>query len=202
MIRIFSFNITAEEQIIINKIKQFLSPNEVISIDLRCFDPESSNQDVLILFGAKAAKICQDLSYKIKEEFPELSKLSPDFGESYEREQARNKLILLKKELASINTPKDYSLEKNKNIEILIKDLEDISSKDILDQADIVLKSKEQKAWILQTKSNKIVRITHLPEKSNADIDTTFSELYMLKIAMEVFQVKELEIVYCIKNNN
>lgn len=201
MIRVFSFNITAEEQNTINKIIKFFAPETVTFIDLRCYEPESTSEDIMLLFGTKAIKICGNLSCKIKEEFPELSKLSPGFGEEYEREQANNKLKLIKKSLAapssSVNKAEISSSSNETTTKSLVENLpDDISSRKILEQVEIIIKNKQQKAWIITTKDNKIVRVTLSPESSNADIDITFAELYMLKTTMEVFQVKELEVVY------
>lgn len=198
MIRIFGFNISTEDQAIVDKIRAILPKDyECDSIDLRCYEPAGSSQDILLIFGEKAAKICNDLPCKFREIFPDFPKLSPDFGEPEEIEQARAKFKLLQQRLAEPDKvfPKENTVQEDRST-YTEESLPDTSAAQILQQLQTILQKKGQKEWLLYTKNNKSVRVTIEPEQSNADIDITFAELYTLKMAMETLQAKELEIVY------
>lgn len=196
MIKVFGFNISTEDQVIADKVCNML-PGDAECVDLRCFEPESNNTDVILIFGEKAAKICKDLPYKIKEIFPDFNKLSPDFGEQEEIEQARVKFNILKQRLEEPDkvAPKDVTVQQDRST-YTEESLPDASAAQILKQLKTILQKTGQKEWLLYTKNNKSVRVTIEPEQSNADIDITFAELYTLKMAMETLQAKELEIVY------
>lgn len=203
MIKIIGFNISTEDQKIVDRVSKLLPTiykQEII--DLRSFEPESNSQDILLIFGEKAAKICKDLPCKIKEEFPDLTKLSPNFGEQHEIEQARVKFTLLKQRLTQPEkrVPKDNTVQEDRST-YTEESLPDASAAQILKQLETILKKKGQKEWLLYTKNNRSVRVTIEPEQSNADIDITFAELYTLKMAMETLQAKELEIVYRSNSN-
>lgn len=202
MIKIFGFNITTEDQAIADKVMAML-PGEAECIDLRCYEPESTSVDVVLIFGEKACNMCKDLPYKIKEVFPDFAKLSSDFGEQHEVEQARAKFKLLKQRLVA---PDEVVPIQNNTVEqgrstVTEESMPDMSAAQILEKFKTILTERGQKEWLLYAKNNKVIRITIEPEQSNADIDMTFAELYTLKMAMETLQAKEVEIVYRSKSN-
>lgn len=196
MIKLFGFNISTEDKIIADRVCSMLSGSSEV-IDLRSFEPESNNNDILLIFGERAVKLTKNLPYKIKEIFPDFAKLSPDFGEQEEIEQARRKFKLLKRRLEE--PEKIITVKEDRKI-YTEESLPDASTAQILKKLEDIINNKSQKEWILYTKNNKSVRITIEPEISNADVDITFAELYTLRMAMETLKAKEVEIVY--RNNN
>jgi hypothetical protein len=58
------------------------------------------------------------------------------------------------------------------------------------------------KEWKGVTKDGKSIKLSVVPIEGSEDIKMTFSELYAIKLAMEILQIKEIDIVTNSKDTN
>lgn len=196
MLKLFSFNITQEEKIVMWKIANIFDCKFEI-IDLQSFDPQVSSVDNIITFGDRAAKLCKLLKPANKLQLTDVSKLSSGFGDPIEREEAWQQLQLYNKQLDNKATEEVIVKTTTEKLNFISdQDLPEINNTIVLEHLEKVLNQKAITEWVLRNKNNKIIRVTIEPEKSNADIDITFSELFALTSLMQLAKGGELEIVY------
>lgn len=194
----YGFNLTENDEKIISKMFSLVTTDMPEIYDLRSFSPEIDSDDVIFVYGLKSKKICKELKCLAKIEFPDIAKLDATTGDEGQRELAYKEILKLKKYLGS-----NY---KNEEIStgIILEDIKDkinetslppLNSKQVM-QLEIVLKKKGITSWVCKSKDGIKTRITIEPEKSDADINLTFKELYALKACMEVLHIEEFEIAY------
>jgi hypothetical protein len=193
----FAYSIDANQYTTIRKMIQFLTEEEPEIIDLRSFEPEISKDDLVLVYGIKAQRRLEKNKCLLKVEFPEPYKLGKTaLGNETDRKSAWEKLIQLKNTLDSGNMEaiSKASFENQKTLNLT----EELPSK--LTATNIKELERQQKEqgkthWSGWTTNGKSIRVTVEPEKSEADINITFAELYAVMGLKEVFRVKELEIV-------
>ena len=182
-----------EEEFLYKMIENVLEVKPEI-IDIQCLKTNIKLNDIVITFGEKASHKFiienQDISenYTLTE-FPNIPELEPSTGNKSQRELAYTQLLKLKEKLVSDNS---------KSIDSVInpiteESLPDMSSKAILER----IKEQGIKEWKCKSRDGKLVKITMNPEiDKEVDFNITFSELLILKAAIETLQVKEFQIVY------
>jgi len=198
VIKAIGYNITSDEKEIIKKMGSVLDASDIEIIDIKSFEVknEVDISDILFIYGQRAERETDKIKCSAKLHFPELNKLKNNKENTSYRQAALDTLTNFKN--ISEQKEKQVCLEKpveQTKSKILEKSLPDISASQIktLEQN---IKEKGQTAWVGTTKDNKTIRLTTQPEKSPADINMTFAELYFVKSLIETFQVKEVEVVY------
>lgn len=194
----FGFNLNKEEQETIKKMIGIVGDFSVEIVDLQSFQPTTSKEDIVFVYGTRCHRKCSQLPCKYKIEFPDISVLVNKQGEPEARRYALEKLLDLKEKLANGDLEK---LAPITSLKVAAESLPDINSADILVLQEHI-KEKNQNYWQGTTKHGKTIRLTLEPQTSNADINMTFAELYAIKLAMETLGLTEVEIVPNHRPNN
>jgi hypothetical protein len=196
----FGFSIDAHSEQIIRSMAAVATSEPIDVIDLGTFSADFTNEDMIFIFGEKARREIGDKPAGLRLSFPEVHKLDATFGEEEERKLAYDQLLKLKRLLASNDQKETEAAESelgtSNSCTITEEVLPELSSYDVLRYMKAALRNQGTKEWLGSTKNGKLVRLTLEKEEGKADINMTFAELYLLRLAMETLQVKELEIVY------
>ena len=190
----FAININTKEEEIIKKMAAVVNDSPVEITDLLSYTPTINNTDILFLYGRKAQNYFKNSECRYKVEFPDISVLVGSTNNKAKQE-AYKQLLELKEKLSR---PEEIPPTENKKL--TAEPLPDISPEQILILQEEIIENKKE-YWQGKNKQGNTIRLTVKPETSEADINMTFAELYTLKIAMEVLQLKEIEIVPCISSN-
>jgi hypothetical protein len=169
--------------------------------------PKYSAEDILFIFGDVAEKLLGVTSNNpIK--FPRADELDPTYGNPEVREEVYKKLKDIKPQLdKKISTKINGSLQQGSESPKLGQvgaaptfraNPEKITAENLPElTSSTILKLMKNKEWIGTTQDGKSIRLTvEQEDKDKVDIQMTFIELYMLRLAIEVLQVKSFEIAY------
>lgn len=196
----YGFSIDQHAEQIIRSMAAVATSDPIDVIDLAVFDASFTTEDMVFIFGEKAAREVGDKPAGLKLKFPEIHKLDGTFGEEEERTLAYDQLLKLKKLLATNEQKETEAAESElgqySSRTITEEVLPALSSTDILQYLEAALRKQGTKEWLGSTKDGKLIRLTLDREEGKADINMTFAELYLLRLAMETLQVKEFDIVY------
>jgi len=197
-LKAFGFNIDSNGEKIIRAMATVVSPNPIDITDLAVFNADFSKEDIVFVFGDRTRREIGDKPAGLKLYFPEVYKLDATFGEKEERQQAYDKLLRLKKVLSAEDRANTLmgTDEQCSRTTITEEILPELSSSEILQYLKAALRRQGTKEWLGSTKNGKLIRLTLEQEEGKADVNMTFAEMYLLRLAMETLQVKELEIVY------
>jgi len=127
---------------------------------------------------------------------PDIAKLDQTLGDEPTRQEAYEKLLKLKEALQS-STPTTTDVKQNLTEGSLPK----LTSGEVRTLEEMLL-NKGITHWIGVTTDGRSVRVSVEPERSVADIDITFAELFALKAAMEVLRIQEFEVVHTNTNDS
>lgn len=189
MIKLLGFKINKDELQTLKNIQKYIGHDTKI-VDIQSFEPITTDEDILIIFGKKAKRQTNNLPAKKVIYLGEVSKLHSELGELAERQIARDKLDQLKKELS------DNNKIVNSSINIDTSDLPEVSLVDTLNHFRYANNKEKDYVWTLNMKNGKVIRVSLEPETSNADINMTFQELIALKVAIDTLGIQGVEIVY------
>lgn len=186
----YSVGLQEKDFELIRKITNIVTEENVPIKDLRYYDIklEDTENNILLVFGEKASSLAKNIKAKQIIYLPEISTLHAGAGIENNRQEAFEKLSLLKEVLQTSDI--------KSNTESTLKDpVPDLKMPDLKD-LESTLKEKGINSWLTTMTNGKTVRISVTPEITKADIDITFQELYALKIAMDVLDIKEFTIIY------
>lgn len=192
----YGYNLSPKDYELIHRMVKLIT-NEVADIyDVHSYEPEVHADDVVLIYGRKAAQACKNRACRATMEFPDASRLDPALNDEEAREEAFSRLKKLEKLLDFGHTP-DLDLDTQTIDETVItkEQLPDLTSSQV-QKLEAIIRQKGYTEWLGTTQDGRTIRLTLQPEDSEADIDMTFAELFLLRTAMERLQVKELELVY------
>ena len=206
MIKLFGYGLDEQQFERLEGVKGWIVrslPLECQSVeieDLRSFDPEADNKDVIILFGKKAIQKASKLTPRFKLELSEVYKLEPSFnGSEQYRQETFDKINKLLQQLRSgLNNdlPKTEPVQQTDKTLNLTEEL----PKELTTGVTKILEKQQIEQgvthWQGSTVDGRTIRVTVEPEKDTADINITFAELHAVMGLKEAFRVKELEFVY------
>ncbi len=186
-LKAFGINIQPEEYEIIYKMAAIVTPQPVEAIDLMCKEPEIDPNDVLLLYGVRAARHCGNFKCRAKLELEAIEKLVPGQDEEL-REEAHNKLLQFKEMLDSDSPADDTNtIQTTETVEDPLPSY-DCNRLESLEEA-----VKEFRGI---TEDGKSFKITLRPSTKDADICMTFAELCAVKQAKDLLRWKELQFVH------
>jgi len=192
--RAFGYNLREEDYGLIKKMISVATKEPVEVVDLRSFDMQVSMDDVVFLFGLRPKKEFAGQKVKRVLELPDPIRLDAAFGEKELRKEAHEKLAALGEAITKGKVDEqEYKVSPRQTI--TPSRLPDLSSSEVL-ALEASLAEQGITEWKGTTESGRTVRLTATPSDSPADINMTFAELYGLRLAMEVLQVREIEIVF------
>ena len=196
----YGFSIDQHAEQIIRSMATIATAEPIDVVDLAVFSVDFTTEDHVFIFGEKAKREIGDRPAGLRLFFPEVHKLDGTFGEESERELAYEQLLKLKKLLVSNEQKETEAAESElgqySSSTITEEVLPVLSSTDILQYLEAALRKQGPKEWLGSTKNGKLIRLTLDKEEGKADINMTFAELYLLRLAMETLHVKEFDIVY------
>jgi hypothetical protein len=194
MFKAYSVGLQEKDFELVRKIAKVVTTEHVTVKDLRYYDIklENTEEDILFIFGNKACRLAGDIKAKHVVNLPDISTLHSKTGILEKRQEALKQLNILKEILED-----DIQAELNKKVQDPVPEMK-ISD---LQSLELNLKSKSINKWLTTTKNGKTVQISITPESAEADINITFAELYALRMAMEVLDVKEFTVVYSSQNS-
>ena len=194
----FGYRIDLHAEQVIRDMAAVVTAEPIDVVDLSVFNADITKEDMVFIFGERAKREIGDKPAQIKLVFPEIMKLDGTFGEEEERKLAYEQLLKVKKLIAAGDRANTTNCAVEQCIRTTITEevLPELSSYDVLQHLKAALSKQGTKEWLGSTKSGKLVRLTLDKEEGKADVNMTFAELYMLRLAMETLHVKELEIVY------
>lgn len=185
MFKAYAMNLQENDYSLIKKIVSVVTKEQVDVIDLRSYSMETTEEDILFLFGRRAHMLGIDKKCKYKAELPEVEKLSKDYGTEEDREETFNFLTKFKQR---IENP-----DKEQTTDLKSETIQD----DLITEPKLAkTKIKELQYWEGKNKEGRLIRLSKEQETSTADINLTFQEFEMLRGFMEVFGIKETKIVY------
>ena len=193
MLHAISYFMDARDKKISDQIAAFLTKEKTVTTDLASFDlPDITTEDVVIAYGDKAKKLLPSINARIKIDLPALQELDATYGVKEVREVTFEKLKKIKE---SLDKPAPVAEKIPEPVTKLTVESTpaNLKSADILHMLCKALKDK--KDWTGVTQDGKTIRLTVEPEKGKADINMTFAELYMLRLAIETLKVKSFEII-------
>jgi hypothetical protein len=195
-IKAFGTNLRKEDTNTIKAMIKMVTLDIVDIYDLKSFEPNINHDDVVFLFGHRAQILCKDKQCIAKFEFPEIDKLSKEYGDPEERQLAKKKLL----EIKNLFETSDFNKPVEKNVEVVDEKVyPDPTQLQVLEQA---IKKRNIESWIGITKDGRKIKVTQEPEMNSADINITFTEFYNLRRFMDTFNIKETKIVYKPAANN
>ena len=139
-------------------------------------------------FGHRASSFLKGISTKTTLFLPETTLLHSGTGSEIERQNTLKLLNDLKLKLQKEKKSENKKIIKNDPVSTMT--LEELK---VLEEN---LKKKGVKNWEIITDNNKKINLSIEPEKNDADINLTFSEIYTLKMAMDVLSIKEFTLIY------
>ena len=195
MFKAFGRSLTKEDKKLINNMATVITNENIEIYDLNSYELNINPDDTVLLFGAMAVKLAENIECAGKATFPEPKRLNKNTAQYDEnlRQAAFDRLTQLKKLLSE----KVSSPEPQGTVKIL--------SKEHLSDPNLVLKvvqefsKQEPQTWKGITKGGKTIKLSNSykeDNKNDADINMTFSEFLTLKWFMDVFGVMETSIVY------
>ena len=195
MFKAYSLGLESRDFELIRKMVQIVTKDHVTIKDLRYYDikTEDTENSIIFLFGKKTMRLADKVKSKKAIYLPAIHTLHAATGSKEKRQEAFKQLILLKDMLIT------DSVEPTGKV--TIEDpIPDITVSD-LKALETTLAKKNVNKWLTTTRSGKTIQISISPEKSKADMNITFGELYTLKIAMDTLDIQEFTIVYCNKTD-
>ena len=171
-----SFDISSSARKIIENIGSNIFNQPIFIIDLKISEPEVGPLDNILIFGTKANRLFSRGTQQNILILPELKELEP--GNNKVREQVYTNLLNFKEH---IQNQKVISTESLPNL-----------SCDKILAIENRLKEKNEKSWKGKTKDGRSVEIQLHSTSSDADIVLTFSELYVIKAAIDVLGIEEI----------
>lgn len=186
----YGFNIKTQDYALILKMMRLVTDEKVEVYDLKSFEVDSTEEDVLFLYGKRAAQACESATCFAQIEFPEPSKLSASTDNTEERMEAHKKLMSFKEFLQKGETGKTYE-----TIRKTVSSLPPLSAGEIR-SIEAEIRETGVQSWTCQAEDGRSVRLTLSPEESEADINLTFRELYTMRILTDMFKITEFEIEY------
>ena len=188
----YSSGIEQRDFELIRKIIKVIPEETPVIKDLTFYDInlEDTKDSFVFLFGKKASNLSKEITAKKIIYLPETKLLHSDTGSDEKRKEVFD-LLLEFKETLLIQPKKEIKKIKDPVSEITISDLK------ILEET---LKEKGVEKWMTTSSTGKTIQISVSPEESETDINITFSELYALKMAMEILDIKEFSVIHSNKN--
>jgi hypothetical protein len=192
----FVFGINNEEMDLVNSLLKaifILKPTIIDLADLVTFDKTIAREEDYLFFFGKSAETVFNIDFgKIKGRkilLPEPKYLT----NNEENEEERNKTWQLLQGLKRLD-----SLNKGNYPRLLTKEsLPAGKANDILS-----LEKEYPNGWIGKTEDGKTIRLaSDISQSSSEDINMTYRELFALKLAVELLDIKEFELVPNTKTN-
>lgn len=189
----FGYGLSKKNQELIIRMINNVLEKTVTIIDLKSYKLDISKypkDTIFLIFGKKAQRLIGNIMLTMARYFPDPDTLEPN-GDEEARLQVWQTLLELKalptiKEECNIITESTLPELTAGDIKILEKTLKEMGTTE----------------WLGKTKDGKSIRITvELSEKRTEEIQMTFSELYAIRMAMDILQLKEIDIAYN-KNHN
>lgn len=194
MYKAYGLGLKQKDFELIRKIASIVTTEAISIKDLiyhQIKDEEDMNNIVLI-FGEKASERLKGLATKTTLILPEIHLLHAETGSEEKRLETFRKIKKLKE--------KEKSQKVKLSTEVINDDpVANLSITD-LKALELNLKTRNVNSWIGKTESGKTIQISIVPQDGDANVRITFSELYALKTAMEVLDIKEFTIVYSNSN--
>ena len=189
----YSLGIEQKDFELIRKIIKIITEETPVVKDLTFYDIklEETKGSVVFLFGKKASILAKDIAAKKILYLPETKDLHHDGGSYHKRKEVFDLLTEFKETVLIEPIKEEVLTLKDPIPEITISDLK------ILEET---LKEKNITKWMTTSVTGKTIQITSTPQEGKTDINITFSELYSLKIAMDVLDIKEFSIIHSNKN--
>lgn len=181
----YAMNLQESDFALIKKIVSIVTKEIVDVYDLRSYEIQSTEDDILFLFGRRAHILGRDKKCRLKAELPEVEKLTKEYGTEEDRQETFDFLVKFKARIENKTTDQPNET----NIESIQEDL-------IAEPELAKPKIKELQYWEGKNKDGRLIRLSKEQETSTADINLTFQEFEMLRGFMEVFNIKETKIVY------
>jgi hypothetical protein len=192
-VKAYGLNFQEEDIVIIRKMGKIITQQPIDIFDLGTYQIESSEEDVLLLFGYKANKDSEGKKFLGKLEFPEIDKLAQKHGDPEERKAANKKLRAFREKLDSKSF---QDTEQKTNIRTDVLTEAQLPKASQIQSLEDQIKQKQIDSWIGETREGKRIKLTQESETDTADVNLTFAEFMALNRFMEVFGVKETKIVY------
>lgn len=198
----YGYKIGRNDADLIQRMGQVVTDQQLHIKDLRSYECDSTDEDVLLIFGDRAKMICSHAPALAKVHLPDVSKLHAQEVETQERLEAAEILYKLRdaidndtlNELNSSSKPV-VTTKEVKSTAITESDLPDLTA-DSLKALEKNLRKQGKTGFQGVTQNGKSIYVSILPEESSADIVMTFSELYAVRLLMEALHVRELQVVY------
>lgn len=203
-VKVFGYNLTQDNVNLIRRmVGTFTKPDFPVDIkDIRCNKVETSNSDIVVIYGVQAQRKLKDYPFKYKIEFPDPERLDTISGSKEDIEQAKQKIIKFRKLLDSddiglldsiTEAEEEFSPE---SLKLTTEDLPANLTASDVKKLEAHCSQKNIEAWVATTTNGRKIRITLEPQESSADVNMTFAELHAVIGLTEILRVKELEIVY------
>jgi len=180
MIIAYGYRLTKQDKQLISQMIKIVSSDKYEIYDLHTYTVTDTNEDTVFVFGNKAKELCTNIQSKYKLEFPDVNELSPAQRNTSRRKEIYEKLLRFKNNIISYN---------DTNTVISSESLPPVNFTTILAQSNSI------KIIHGITKNGQSFAITKDVQSKNADINLTFSELCIIRAAMDLFKVEELNIV-------
>lgn len=187
-VKAYGYKLRKEDYGLIGRMGDVLG-QLVSTYDLASYDVDIEEDDIVLVLGEHAKRLCKGSTCQAKIEFPEPVQLDQTLGDEPLRQEAYEKLLKLKEALQAV--PDTTDVKQNLTEGSLPK----LTSGEVRALEETLLK-KGVTHWIGVTTDGRSVRVSVEPERSVADIDITFAELFALRTAMEVLRIKEFEVVH------
>jgi hypothetical protein len=200
-IKAYGTNLRPEHYDTIKAMVGIFTKEPVEILDLISYGCDPQFDDIILVFGRQAKHKCSDKPVKAKLEFPEIEKLQKETGEEPIRIAAAKKLQAFEKLYSSGQLDKTKEWKKTVEEEVQTASItmdalpSDYPTADQVLALETSLRKKNKTEWRGTTKDGRSIRLTILPEESNADINMTFAELYAVSNLMDKLNVKEIEVV-------
>lgn len=185
MFKAYAINLQETDYQLIRRVVAIVTKEPVDVLDLRSYEIESTDNDVLFLFGRRAHTLGRDKKCKFKAELPEVEKLTKEYGTDEDRQETYDFLVKFKARL------------ENKTTDQPTENRSETIKEDLITEPELAkTKIRELEYWEGKNKEGRLIRLSKEPETSTADINLTFQEFETLRGFMEVFGIKETKIVY------
>lgn len=171
-------------------LKEF-NPNIIDLHEEDLEDRITAEDKVIIAFGKQATEMGFPYrDYRLFLAVPEPSELFDTYSNREAREYTWEKLCELRKKIDSVK----------QNVQTKLPNKEPESSLDLTEINNLV--KLNPNSWVGRTKDGVSIRLSAKPEEGSEDIKLTFTELYALKVAMELLEITEFKLVPSNKTNN
>jgi len=171
------FELLDDDKVLITKMAKNVLNSDIEIIDLASYNFKKEN-NIYLIFGEKTSRRVGAISNSFV--LPEIKKLHPSGGDNILRKQAFEVLL----------TVKDYKLEITEET-YNNNSLPELTSQEIIELSN-KLKELGHLEWICTSKGgDKFV----ISREKNENTSLTFTELFSIKMAMELLNLKEITIV-------